>query len=183
MTLYGRTSLFITLTDALQVCAQPLKEAVALLYSPNACQFAKLQANGYLVDSEGTFIDLNAVFEARVFNHTCELRWLNNSNGQGEAVLISENPITSYLETDIEPLKPLSTHEQQYLLWGKSTDHATTDGWSILAAARIGKLPVPIREVATEQRAYLQACEYLAVVDDYGNVAVVEERLIGLEVK
>jgi CRISPR-associated protein (TIGR03984 family) len=183
LTLYGRTSLSITLPDALQACSHPLAGAIALLYSPTACQFAKLQADGHLADSDGSSIDLSTVFEARVFNSDCELRWLNNSNGKGPAVLLSENSIADYLENDSDPLNAISTHPQQYLLWGKGTNCFTIDGWSILATARIGKLPVPIAGVSTNQQAYLQACEYLSTVGDYGNVAVVEERLIGLEVK
>jgi CRISPR-associated protein (TIGR03984 family) len=183
MTLYGRSSSFIPLADALQACAQPLRGAVALLYSPVACQFTKLLASGQLVDSDGSCIDLSAVFEARVFNQDYELRWLNESNGQGPAVLLSENSIPDYLETDLEPLHALSTHPQEYLIWGKSTDCSASADWSILSTARIGKLPVPIGGIAEEQRAYLQACEYLSTVDKYNNVAVVEERLIGLEVK
>lgn len=183
MTLYGRTNLSTTLADALQACSHPLAEAIALLYSPTTCQFAKLQVDGHLVDSDDSPLSLSTVFEARVFNPDYELRWLNDSNGQGPAVFLSEKPITDYLESNLEPLEPLSTNPQKYLLWGKGTESSTADDWSILAAARIGKLPVPIRGVAIEKRTYLQACEYLAIVDDYGNVAVVEERLIGLEVK
>lgn len=183
MTLYGRTNLSTTLADALQACSHPLAGAIALLYSPTACQFAKLQVDGHLVDSDDSSINLSTVFEARVFNPDYELRWLNNSHGQGTAVLLSENLITDYLESNLETLEPLSTHPQQYLIWGKRTDRSASAGWSILAAARIGKLPVPISGITTEaQRAYLKACEYL-VTGEYGNVSVVEERLIKLEVK
>lgn len=183
MTLYGRTSPSIPLIEALQECSRALAGAIALLYGPTACQFAKLQTDGCLVNSEGNLVNLTAVFEARVFNSDCELRWLNNSHGEGSAVLLSENSIADYLETDIDPLQPLITHPQEYLLWGKGTDHSTTDGWSLLATARIGNLPVPIGGILAGQRAYLRVCEYLKVTDQYGNVAVVEERLIGLEVR
>jgi CRISPR-associated protein (TIGR03984 family) len=183
MTLYGRTSPSITLIEALQECRHALAGAIALLYSPTTCQFGKLQANDYLINSHGQPINLEAIFEARVFNPGYELRWLNNSQGRGSAVLLSENSIADYLATDIDPLEPLSTHPQKYLLWGEGTNYATTDGWSRLATARIGKLFVPIGAVSNGQRAYLQTCEYLKVTDKYGNVAVVEERLIGLEVK
>jgi CRISPR-associated protein (TIGR03984 family) len=187
MKLYGRSSQLITLSDALQACAHPLSCAIALLYSPTVCQFAQLQADGQLNDSSGSAINLSSIFEARVFNADYELRWLNQSNGKGTVILLSEKAFKddreSYLEADATTLDAITSHPQQYLIWGKGTYESTSLGWSTLATSRIGALHVPIVRVTADQRVYLLACEYLNVIDDYGNVAVVEERLIGLEAK
>jgi CRISPR-associated protein (TIGR03984 family) len=178
--LYGRTSQDITLANAIANCLKHLqeKEAIALLYSPIACQFAKLQ-DGELKNDKGDKIDLTPIFEARIFNETCELRWLNTIDGLGRAALISEVDISTCLSDSCD-LAYLETLAQQYVLWGEgmTRPQELTEGWSRLAAARIGAMDVPIANVATnQQRVILKAREYLQEVDDFGNVAVVEEHL------
>ncbi|MEI2583901.1 type III-D CRISPR-associated protein Csx19 [Scytonema sp. PRP1] len=186
-TLYGRISNNITLQAALKNCAVALfsgSQAVALLYSPTCCQFAIVQPNGDLTDANNQSLDLKNVFEARAFNQTCELRWLNELDGKGRAVLISEQDIAGYLSEDISDLKALDTISQSYILWGKGVKSVLSPGWGKLAAARIGSISVPVTGLSTDkQRVYLKSIEYLKDIDDYGNFAVVEERLIGLEVK
>jgi CRISPR-associated protein (TIGR03984 family) len=124
------------------------------------------------------------VFEARLFNENCELRWLNRLAGEGDAALISK--VEQQSLTGLEAMAPKACERlsQQYLLWGeKARSQPKAESWRRLADARIGKLDIPLAEdFAQEQRVYLKTCEYLAVVDDYGNVAVVEERLVKLEV-
>jgi hypothetical protein len=51
--------------------------ATAILYSPKRCSLAAF-ASGTLYGPEGRPLDLGAVFEARVFHETAELRWLND---------------------------------------------------------------------------------------------------------
>lgn len=186
-TLHGRASNNITLHAALEQCAAALSNGsrgVALLYSPNCCQFAIVQPNGDLKDANNQSLDLKNVFEARAFNQTCELRWLNELNGKGRAVLISEQDIARYLLEHISDLEALDTISQSYILWGKGVNSTLNPGWGKLAAARIGSISVPVAGLSTDkQRVYLKSIEYLKDIDDYGNVAVVEERLIGLEVK
>lgn len=181
--LYGRTSnQHITLHEALRSCITPLNQgshAVALLYSPNQCQFAKLQ-NTTLTGSHGQEIDLQFVFEARVFNEQCEMRWLNIIDGQGTAVMISDQTLGSCLDEELPELSAIATLEQKYLIWGEKTDTSIRNGWTRLATARIGALDVPI-VLSTGKRVQLTAIEYLTEDEEYGNVAVVEERLIKLE--
>lgn len=186
-TLHGRASNDITLHAALEKCAAELcksSQSIALLYSPTCCQFAIVQPNGDLTDANNQSLDLKNVFEARAFNQTCELRWLNELNGKGRAVLISEQDIAGYLLEHISDLEALDTIAQSYILWGKGVNSTLNTGWGKLAAARIGSISVPVTDLSTDnQRVYLKSIEYLKEIDDYGNVAVVEERLIGLEVK
>lgn len=186
LTLYGRTNSSITLPEAIKNCASALSngsEGVALLYSPVYCQFAKLQLNGTLTNSQGKSVDLSPAFEARVFNKTSELRWLNESNSKGQAVLLSELDISGYLTDCIPDLQILDTIPQDYLLWGRGAENSSNPGWGKLASARIGSISVPVTGLTANKRVYLKAREYLGEVDEYGNVAVVEERLTELEVR
>lgn len=183
ITLHARGADSETLEAALKNCVEILKNppAIALLYSPRECLFAKLDRNGELLGYDGKAIDLNPVFEARVFNNKAELRWLNKAGGKGRAVLISEDDISSYLETTLEPVKASEPLNQTYLLLGEGSNHTANDGWSVLTAARIGALPVPHPGVAEHQRVLLKTREYVAETEWYGNVAVAEERLLELE--
>lgn len=182
-TLYGRFSKDILLQEALKNCASALSEGVAILYSPSCCQFAKMQTDETLRDFKDKIIDIKDVFEVRVFNENHEFRWLNERNGKGRSVLISESSISTYLSDFIEDLKELDVIPRQYILWGKGVSNTSISGWGKLVEARIGTLHVPVTGLTADKRVYLNAVEYIKEVDDNGNVAVVEERLTGLEVK
>jgi len=186
MTLYGRcTTTNITLKSALLNCTTALSEAVAIIYSPTSCQLAKLNHNGDLTNAKNEIISLDNVFELRAFNQNYELRWLNESNGKGKAVLISEQKqnISDYLDADISEIKELHKNPQQYILWGEKASTESTSGWAKLSTARIGSIDVPVRGLIADKRVYLNAVEYLQADEEYGNVSVVEERLTELEVK
>ena len=173
----------VTLEETIKNCDQVLKGAIALLYSPQSCQFLKL-SNEKFHNIEGEVNDLSDFFEARIFTEQCELRWLNRNDGHGDAVLLSDS------EQSIEKFKPpdskyCETLEQRYLLWGKAVKRLDkSSGWQRLAEARIGKLDIPFdKELFKDhQRVYLKTCEYLDEVDNYGNFGVIEERLVRLEV-
>ncbi|TVQ16291.1 MAG: TIGR03984 family CRISPR-associated protein [Leptolyngbya sp. DLM2.Bin15] len=174
----------VPLTAAIAACQEALEGAIALLYSPQRCTLARLADDGMLRDAGDRAIDLTDVFEARLFNAICELRWLNRLAGVGDAALISEaaqNSLTGFVATDPQVCEPLL---QQYLLWGeRARSQPGVDSWQRLADARIGKLDIPLAQsFGQEQRVYLKTCEYMDVVGDYGNMAVIEERLVKLEV-
>lgn len=185
--LYGRANNEMTLKDALTASLPVLsaKKTVALLYTPQHCKLAVLQ-NGVLRQSDGMAVDLTEVFEARVFNEDAELRWLNEQDGTGRAVLLSDSALTvSALDKDASLWVLDKQLEQTYLLWGEGVEHAKAGlpaEWSRLTTARIGKLDVPLANVGKSGLVQLLAKEYLAVCDPHGNVAVVEERLLKLEV-
>ncbi|MBE9055642.1 CRISPR-associated protein Csx19 [Sphaerospermopsis sp. LEGE 08334] len=184
VTLYGRcTQKNITLNSALEKCASALSNAVAIIYSPTSCQFAKVQENGHLANANNQILSLDKVFELRAFNQNCELRWLNELNGEGKAVLISEQNISDYLDENIAEIEILDTIHQQYILWGDKAKTESSSGWCKLSTARIGSIDVPVQGLTANERVYLNAVEYLKVTDENGNVSVVEERLTGLEVK
>lgn len=177
----------VELLEAIDDCAEALQGAIGLFYSLPWCRFGQLQPvdNTLKVhDFEGE-MQLDLVFEARIFNQTAELRWLK-SGELGTAVLLSENEQLSGVEwlldenaklTNLEPLDNNIT----YLLWGEGTNIQLNNDWSCLTAARIGKLYVPISGIKAKERVQLVAQEYIGKVDCYGNMAVVEERLIKLK--
>ncbi len=147
----------------------------------------------------------DSVFEARLFNPFAELRWLHLQNGEGRAALIADEitDITGCLSQQLSPLTAIHTLTQTYLLWGEGVDPTKSnmpDGWSRLTTSRIGRLDVPVSGVDNHKnkRVQLRVLEYLAEYDAdgsvvqsdnepdgkklHGNVAVVEERLLSLEV-
>lgn len=172
----------VTLAEAINNCWDVLEDAIALLYSPTVCHFLRLTKQEFY-NSSGKIDNLNDVFEARVFTEHCELRWLNQDSGQGKIALISES------EQLLKSFKPLESKEcealkQKYLLWGEpAKNQPQIAGWQRLAEARIGKLDIPFDGELKKQGVYLKTCEYLTPIDKYGNVAVIEERLVKLEVK
>jgi CRISPR-associated protein (TIGR03984 family) len=139
-----------------------------------------------VTDAQHHPLSLSQYFEARIFNPTCELRWLNRDAGKGQMVVLSDKKLNLN-----QPHLTLSEYKvekhlyQTYLLWGKAVPNAKTkDGWQRLTESRIGKLDVPIGTALNpNQRVYLRSQEYLAPVDDFGNVAVIGERLVKLLVK
>ncbi len=189
-TLYSyRSDGQLSLEEAIAKCQPHLEGTIALLYSPNACQFLRL-INGEFKDSHSRKINnLTDVFEARVFTEYCELRWLNREHGKGDAVLLTEDlKLTENLKS-IDGFQEAKqqikdTLIQKYLLWGEPVlnPQDIQDGWQRLAEARIGKLNIPISNKLSDkkQRVYLHTREYIDTLE-YGNCVVVEERLLKLE--
>lgn len=177
----------VTLEESIINCKEVLQDAVALLYSPDSCQFLKLN-NQNFQDPNGQEKEANQlsdIFEARIFNPSCELRWLNQNCGSGKAVLLSESEQSLESFTALNPITCESL-KQEYLLWGKKAkNQPNQEGWQTLSEARIGKLNIPLSEIIKDdQRVYLQTCEYISnQFDNYRNYAVIEERLVKLEVK
>jgi CRISPR-associated protein (TIGR03984 family) len=174
----------LTLEEALRACRPALlaAPAVALLYSPSRCLWGLFGEEEYLTGEDGRPIDLRPVYEARVFNRDAELRWLNTSGGRGRGVLISEQDFPGSMPAELAPVEVVETVEQTYLLWGEGLSGSPSTGWSYLAAARVGRLAVPVAQLAQRQRVQLKAREYLVTADEHGNVTVADERLLGLEV-
>jgi CRISPR-associated protein (TIGR03984 family) len=158
--------------------------ATALFYAPARCILAKVAQDGSATDSSGHPVTLNDVFEARVFHRNAELRWLNDPSAQRQhrTAILSVRKLDVALTEASLPGTVVGTLEQTYLLWGTGDTRTAglASGWSRLATPRIGKLDVPLAGVNAEQRVVVRAIEYLCEFAD-GNVAVAEERLVGLE--
>ena len=191
--LYGRThSTMLRLDEAVQSCAMLLQSApcCALLYAPDRCYLARLNQKSELVSISYGYdhvprespVNFLNVYEARVFNERAELRWLHEGHCRGRIALLSEDRIAAYFTSDIPEITPLETLPQQYLLWGEGVASDLPARWSRLTSARIGRLNVPYVDIGDKQRVQLHTREYLCEVDKHGNVAVVEERLLKLEV-
>jgi CRISPR-associated protein (TIGR03984 family) len=176
----------IALSDALSAFAAVIgtNGATAILYSPHRCELATFAA-GELRDSDGKSVDIGSVFEARVFNEMAELRWLNDPSPEQrhQGVILNEQEVPANLQGwNMEPRNDvIEGLGQTYLLWGEGTDQAVKHGWSELATARIGALPVPIDGVGKNDRVLLRTREYI-VEAEHGNAVVFDERLLKLEV-
>lgn len=154
--------------------------AVALLYSPSACQMARVDASGALTSHDGASVDISGVYELRAFHESAELRWQRPSGApSGRAVVVTERPIaglTADADKSIE-----FCEERRYLLWGKSTESkGSNPGWTRLRSARIREVCVPIDKVTEGQRLVLRAVEYFAR-GAFGNITLLDERLISIE--
>lgn len=181
----------VMLAASLKSCGDVLQQAktYALLYAPNRCRFGLLNGNGVPCDAVGAPIDLAPVYEARIFNREAELRWLNTGAGIGRAVLLSESEqnVNGYRAL-VELVAIKQPLHQSYLLWGIGVERSPGEGWSRLTTARVGGIDVPIDISASlalagpreSVRVLLDAKEYLAETDSYGNVVVQDERLCGL---
>jgi CRISPR-associated protein (TIGR03984 family) len=184
-TLFVSTRQKLPLSDALSAFAKVIgaELATALLYSPRRCTLAGF-TGGALHGPDGQLVDTVGVFEARVFCETAELRWLNDPSPEQNhrAVILSEREQQALSEW--QPVKQdgvIWTLPQTYLLWGEGTGQQIGGGWSELAMARIGALPVPVGNVGRNQRVLLHSVEYI-VEADHGNAVVFDERLVKLEV-
>ncbi len=161
------------------------KDAIALLYHPAWCRFARVDGDGIFTGQNGGPLDLAGVFEARLFNSLSELRWLADHSGQNlqRSTILTESPRDSAPGDSWKPqsVSTISTLAQTYLLWGEGTGAQPSKGWSQLATSRIGALAVPITGVNKNERVLLHTVEYLVRRDD-GNVTIYDERLVKLEV-
>lgn len=164
---------------------------VALLYSPQTCILAVYREAAFW-NERGQQVPLRVVFEARVFNGAGELRWRNEPQrpGLGRCVFVTEQELPAPDGWATDPLPGLQAEPNQYLLWGEpwTPSEPLATGWSCLAAGRIGQLPVPSSAgLSAGQRLQLSTREYFGIAPgiagaSHGNWAVLEERLLGLEV-
>jgi CRISPR-associated protein (TIGR03984 family) len=183
----GQVSLQECLTQTRDWRKNPM--TIALLYTPSACFLAQAQGEG-VTGYDGKSADLTTVFEARIFNPSCEVRWLHKSGGKGSGVFLSENASGPGDWVSLSPVGSIKEPENhRYLLWGmtvKDDAKELATGWSWLAAANIGKYAIPLAGDGLERRARLVYREYIGLApgeagDRHGNVTVCEERLLGFE--
>lgn len=189
--LYGQQAANIELNAAIQAFrkTQETETIIGLVYSPQHCCFVRLHGEGAIQAYKGKSpltLTLDGIFEARLFTPEAELRWLKTGpEQQGRAVIISERelaPPSGFSEVDQYFKQAFSSMEQSYVLWGEADQQspALAEGWSLLATARIGRLPVPVN--GSGEYVTLSSQEYLDC-DDFGNVFVAQERLTKLEWK
>jgi len=184
VSLFARRQQHIRLDEALHA-GMPFfgSGAVAICYAPEACWLATVNPDDGTLSWPKTCEAqaLDNVYEARVFTSDVELRWLGSVDGTGQAVILSETDPGEEYGKPLDTLLEVTTIEQKYLLWGRGDGNTPVAGWSALSVARVGVLPIPINELPNMHRVELLVKEYLCPVDDFGNMAVVEERLLGLK--
>ena len=154
-------------------CAQALAlrpDATALVYAANACRLVAANAN---------LQDLAGIYEVRLFDPEVEVRWVE---GRG-AMFLSEAALAPQ-DWQQRTIPFLETMEQRYLLWGAVDTVAAAE--VTMFDYRIGYFRAPMAGAVPGQRLALLAREYLGVdfdgTEPYGNVAVVAERLLKVEV-
>jgi len=171
-----------TLSEAIKsffaVTQNANQDTFAIFYAPHKCFLARHSGNDFEVKEKG--FDLNKVFEARVFNTTSEMRWLNDTNGNHATAILSETELVFDGKTLRKESNVSEGLNQEYLLWGQST--GKPDGnWTQFATARVGAFYVPLPNVPNQGYAKFTAVEYLKQYED-GNVAVVDERITGIKI-
>jgi CRISPR-associated protein (TIGR03984 family) len=202
ITLHAWSKRDVTLTEAFGATPEEwrIERPVALLYTPAYCRLGRLQVSGDVEtineNEQPETADLMAVFEARAFCTSGELRWLHEGRNKGRAVFLSEGGSAMDGWEALDPINALEKGKGHYLLWGEgwcptaersgSSNKAIVDGWSWLATSRIGKLAVPLGNIDAHERVCLLYKEYYGfdwgpAGKDHGNVVVLEERLIGLQ--
>lgn len=164
---------------------------IGLFYTPKKCLFGRTPSDGTIETPEDGGLNLAEVFEARVFNTDGELRWLRDpeGDGTGQAVFVAEkNNAPPDGWQNGKPLTCLTLVEDDYLLWGTTTGWNKKKNWLQLATPRIGGLYVPVPSTVPpgeKKRLQLQHREYIGLAPgaagEHGNMAVVEERLLGVE--
>lgn len=177
VTLYFAAADDVTLPWALRHAAPP--GGVALLTSPRRYHVALLdEARG--AASRNGRVHLDDVFEARVFSPAAELRWLHTGDGQGRAVVLTEDAaaLPDEMSERPAPINAAGTHAGGYLLWGRVAGTAG-DGWTTFATERIGTLDIPA--VITTGHAHVATREYIAVDPAHGNAYIAGERLLHFE--
>ncbi len=148
-------------------------DTVGFAYSSSAAPWFRLDADGTPRDAQGDPLDLTGVFELRAFDADRELRWWHTGDGRGQARELTDHT------TGVPGARSWPPYRR--LLWGAVT--SAEQGWATLSEARIGSLEVPVPGPAPSGgHVWLKAVEYVAE-DAHGNVAVVDERLIGLVVE
>lgn len=175
-----------SLAETLRLWAPMLDEGKSvpiLLMSPRRCKFGLLAADGTVTCHKGESIDLTPVFDARAFSSSAELRWLKGIHQPHRTIVLAAEQLKMPIGDDFVHVKDLSATKSKltYLLWGQGTGNSTSTNWSTLATAQIGQLHVPLANVGDKQYVCLNTQEYLRE-DNFGNVTVVEERLINLEI-
>jgi len=184
--LYAASATKTTLSEAITaffaIAENASKETFAIFYAPHKCFLAK--RNGKTFEVKESDFDLSRVFEARVFNEISEMRWLNDPNGNHAVALLSETQFVYDGKTLQKDEKVIGGLRQKYLFWGERVKlkegEQNPSGWTKFGSARIGPYYIPITLKEGEEYAKFTAVEYLKTYE-VGNVAVVDERLTGIE--
>ncbi|MCY0886373.1 MAG: CRISPR-associated protein Csx19 [Firmicutes bacterium] len=147
----------------------------ALAYTPDRCSLLRVGQDGALEGPHGPD-PLPGLYELRAFSSSAELRWWLGPDGHGQTVLLEDGTGDAPEgATQVE-----EALEGSYFLWGTVQD--VNGPWSGLGEARLPhRLWVPVA-ARRSQRIQLRFREFVLRYDD-GNLAVGEERLLGLQVE
>ncbi|MEM8716737.1 MAG: CRISPR-associated protein Csx19, partial [Cyanobacteria bacterium P01_G01_bin.4] len=152
----------ISLSEAIKKISgcDVFQDAIGLFYSSQACAVGRLsQDSSIQILSRSrngwkqSLLEIETIFEARIFSEQAELRWLKNGGDSGDCLYIStiadSLPIEVATQTSFQ--KCLS---QQYLIWGKADDvltEALAEDWTVVSTSQIGTLAIPFPSPEAKQ--------------------------------
>ena len=116
----------------------------------------------------------DSVFEFRAWNGSSELRWVRRAGGGSLARVRWSRTVLH--------ARPGDEQNARRLLWGTvvtTPEGCLSEGWSLLATARIGTYPVPVDGAGDGTRIALSVSE-LWEMDNHGNVGVIDEYVTAL---
>jgi len=199
----------LSLADSLELTKSVFGCGVVIGFLSTPTEFMVVKLEGGLLTGPNGTVDLGPVFEARVFSNKAELRWLAETDGVGKAVVLLEGrkgqehapdlaetdgvgKAVVLAETELPTLASegwkresyvVTKQSCEYILWGRGTGKFT-NGWGGVSAARIGTIPLPLK-VEENKCAILKTIVYFCkeLPDTDGNCVVLDERLVGLEVR
>lgn len=161
----------MALSDAL---AEMSEGAIALVSAPAFHCVAMVK--GGQIHGPGGAIETHSVFEVRAFDGDSEWRWLR-SGDVGRMAVVSDRVME---RARLGRMR----QEIRYVLWNQAADpvidSSATDGWTLMTSEQIPAFAVPLSNDGKGAYATITAVEYTAT-DEYGNVRVVDQRLVSLE--
>jgi CRISPR-associated protein (TIGR03984 family) len=151
------------------------KVETAFVSTPDKLYVAKAADGIWIVADDKGVRPLDAAllataYEVRAFGLKAELRWTRNGHS-GKTIILSEDGAGTRYSC-------IARLPRKYLLWrdAESDRAEALEGWSAVAASRIGKVLVPSTPGAG--RLCLQAYEYVQA-GLHGNAFVLAERYAG----
>jgi CRISPR-associated protein (TIGR03984 family) len=174
----------LSLADSLELTKSVFGCGVVIGFLSTPTEFMVVKLEGGLLKGPNGTVDLGPVFEARVFSNEAELRWLAETDGVGKAVVLAETELSTLASEGWKRESYVVTKQScEYILWGRGTGKFT-NGWGGVSAARIGTIPLPLK-VEENKCAILKTIVYFCkeLPNTDGNCVVLDERLLGLEVR
>lgn len=121
---------------------------------------------------------LDGAFELVARVGALSLRWVQSAGGAGTAIALTDAPDGVLPEgVPVAGAERFTFGEARQRLAGRVAQER--DGWSLLRSAQVGQAWVPV-EAAVGSVIDLRSSE-IATEDEFGNVAVVDAVLVGLE--
>lgn len=174
----------VTISELLDVAGDVLGPgAVGMISSPTGHDLIRF-GGGQLTTSTGP-AEVAGVFHLRLFTPDVELRWVHTGSRRGTAVTLSEH-VGCPVGWTADSAAVEEVLDGQYALWGRRFETLGTGEWCRAFEGRIGWIDIPAATPAAstvpgrdwpEEFLAVRFREY-STSDDFGNAAVLDERLV-----